>query len=109
MKTQYHIFDNQTPHFNCPFCGCDTMYFYSDDLVDDRLQTHECDHFVLMSNDISGIDLDPFSHQDQLGYTPSIEQFSKYFSDEYTCCVLNVYDKENDERYNNYLIYKEIT
>lgn len=60
-----------------------------------------------MSNDNSGIDLDPFRYGKKLGNTTSIEHYSRYFSDDFTCCVLNLYDEENDIRYNIYLIYKK--
>ena len=107
MKTKHSIFDNQTPSFNCPFCDTNTIHFYSDDTVEDRLHIEECDHFILLSNDLSGIDLDPFDYEKKIGTATSVEHYSNYFSDEYTCCVLNCNDKENNIRYNNYIIYKE--
>ena len=107
MKTEYHIFHHQIPTFHCKFCSARTMYFYSNEIVDDRLEIEECEHLILMSNDNSGIDLDPFKNGEKLGNTTSVEHYSKYFSDDFTCCVLNLFDKENNFRYNIYLIYKK--
>lgn len=106
MKTEHHIFNHQIPEFHCPFCSARTMYFYSNEIIDDRLEIEECEHLILISNDNSGIDLDPFRYGEKLGNTTSIEHYSRYFSDDFTCCVLNLYDKEDDFRYNIYLIYK---